>query len=52
MSLLRVKILSLVGDGDWEGLYYRLNVSKLLRELGFFTGEDQNKMFLLLLRGS
>jgi hypothetical protein len=48
MSLLRIKILGLMGDGDWEGLYYRLSAFKLLKELGFLTGKDRRKFLVFL----
>lgn len=51
MSLLWVKILSLMEKGDWEGLYYHLNSFKLLKELGFFTDKhpEEIKFFLAYL---
>jgi hypothetical protein len=51
VSLLQIKILELMRGGDWEGFYYRLNVFKLLKELGFLTGKYGDS-FLLFLAGS
>jgi hypothetical protein len=51
VSLLQIKILELMRGGDWEGFYYRLNVFKLLKELGFLTGEDQRRFLLFLASG-
>jgi hypothetical protein len=48
LSLLQMKIEDRAMKGDWEGLYYRLNVLKLLKELGFLEGEHRDTMLMFL----
>jgi len=50
VSLLEIKILDWMRHGDWEGLYNRLNILKLLKEFGFLTGENRDIFLILLAR--
>jgi hypothetical protein len=41
MSRGEDKVLKLMVNGDWEGLYYRLSAFKLLKELGLLSVNGQ-----------
>jgi hypothetical protein len=48
MQLLQLRIMDLMKLNDWERLYYLLNVFRLLKELGFFTGIQGDILRLFL----
>jgi hypothetical protein len=48
MSIIQLYTLDLIKNRDWKELYYRLRVFKLMKELGFFKGEDRQTTLLLL----
>lgn len=47
MGALQVRIMGIARDGDWEGLYYRLNAIKLVKELGF-KEKEPNQILVFL----
>ena len=49
MSIIQLHTLDLIRQRNWKELYYRLNVFKLMKELGFFKGEDRKTILLLLM---
>jgi hypothetical protein len=51
MAFLQLKIQAGAMNGDWEGLYYRLNVLKLLKELGLFKGGEMDTLLVLAKEG-
>jgi hypothetical protein len=48
MSLLRLKILALMEEGNWEELHFRLSIFKLMKDLGFLTEKNRRNLLYSL----